>query len=275
MNTESVKDSYCVCPLCKQPLTPTIDGLFCQRDGVEYSVKNGIVDFIVEDITKSTSPFLRSVDKIDEFAKIYEGPSWYGIMDKINAELDLPSYEDIAKTIVERVDAENGLGLDVACGTGFVTRHLAQKMRFVCGIDISMGMLEKATEYAREKEIGNIRFARGMAEKLPFADSVFDCATCSGALHLFQDTVEALREMARVMKKGARLAVMTIVKGDLSTFKMILERLGASTLFEEETLEATHMFDVEELDSYLSQTGFKGFAYNIYGPFILFNAEKG
>jgi len=278
MNDDGKKgsqDSYYVCPVCKQPLTPKINGLFCQRDGVEYPVKNGIVDFILEDLTESTSPALRSVDKIDELAKIYEGPSWYGIMDKINAELDLPSYEDIAKTIVERVDAENGLGLDVACGTGFVTRHLAQKMRFVYGIDISMGMLEKATEYAREKEIGNIRFARSMVERLPFPDGVFDGVTCSGALHTFQDTVEALSEMARVMKKGARLAVMTIVKGDLSTFKMILERLGASTLFEEETLEATHMFDVEELDSYISQTGFKGFAYNIYGPFILFNAEKG
>ena len=111
-------------------------------------VKNGIVDFIVEDITKSTSPVLRSVDKMDEFAKIYEGPLWYGIMDKINAELNLPSIEDMVKMMTEMVDAENGVGLDVACGTGFVTRHLAQKMRLVYGIDISMGMLEEATEYA-------------------------------------------------------------------------------------------------------------------------------
>jgi len=276
MNTESVKDSYYVCPLCKQPLTPTIDGLFCQRDGVEYSVKNGIVDFIVEDITKSTSPFLRSVDKIDEFAKIYEGPSWYGIMDKINAELNLPSIEDMVKMMTERVDAENGVGLDVACGTGFVTRHLAQKMRLVYGIDISMGMLEEATKYAREKEIENIRFARSMVENLPFPNGVFDGVTCSGALHLFQDTVEALNEMARVMKRGARLAVLANAKGDLSVFKRLFERSGTSIPFgEEESLEMLHLFDAEELDSYLSQTGFKGFAYTIYGPFILFHAEKG
>ncbi|MGB8311360.1 MAG: methyltransferase domain-containing protein [Halobacteriota archaeon] len=276
MNTESVKDSYYVCPLCKQPLTPTIDGLFCQRDGVEYSVKNGIVDFIVEDITKSTSPVLRSVDKIDEFAKIYEGPSWYGIMDKINAELNLPSIEDMVKMMTERVDAENGVGLDVACGTGFVTRHLAQKMRLVYGIDISMGMLEEATKYAREKEIENIRFARSMVENLPFPNGVFDGVTCSGALHLFQDTVEALNEMARVMKRGARLAVLANAKGDLSVFKRLFERSGTSIPFgEEESLEMLHLFDAEELDSYLSQTGFKGFAYTIYGPFILFHAEKG
>ena len=279
MNTDDKmewQDSYYVSPLSKQPLTPKTNGLFCQRDGIEYPVKNGIPDFVVEDLAESTSPVLRSVDKLDEAAKIYEGPSWYGIWDKISAELNLPSIEDMVKMMMERVDAENGVGLDVACGTGFVTRHLAQKMRLVYGIDISMGMLEEATKYAREKEIGNIRFARSMVEKLPFPDGVFDGVTCSGALHLFQDTVEALNEMARVMKSGARLAVLANAKGDLSAFNRLFERSGTSFPFgEEESLEMMHFFDVGELDSYLSQAGFKGFMYDIYGHYVLFHAEKG
>ena len=196
-------------------------------------------------------------------------------MDKVNAELGLPSIEDMAEMMTEMVDAENGLGLDVACGTGFITRHLAQKMRLVYGIDISMGMLEKAVEYAGEKGIENIRFARSMAEKLPFPDGVFDGVICSGALHLFQDTAEALNEMARVMERGARLVVQTFVKLDLSNFRKSFECLGAGNPFVAEALEAVHFFDVEELERYLSQTGFKGFAYDIYGPSILFHAEKG
>jgi ubiquinone/menaquinone biosynthesis C-methylase UbiE len=269
------QDSYYVCPVCRQPLTHKINGLFCKRDGVEYPVKNGIVDFVTEDLTKSTSPVLRSVDKLDDLAKIYEGPSWYGTMDTIHAELGLPSIEEGATMMTEMVDAKDGLGLDVACGTGFITRSIAQKMRLVYGIDISMGMLEKATEYARERGIGNMRFARSRAERLPFPDGVFDGVTCSGALHTFQDTAEALSEMARVMKSGARLAVLTFMKQDPSTLEMIFERLGASNIFGEVGLEASHLFDVEELDNYLSQTGFKGFAYNVYGPYILFHAEKG
>ncbi len=282
MNTESVKDNNYVCPVCKQPLTPKTDGLFCQQEGVEYPVKNGIVDFVVEDLTESTSPVLRLVDKMDELAEIYEGPLWYGIIDKTSAEFGLPSIEEGAKMMTEMVDAENGVGLDVACGTGFVTRHLAQKMRFVYGIDISMGMLEMATEYAREKGIGNVCFARGMAEKLPFPDDLFDGVTCSGALHLFPDTVEALSEMARVLKKGARLAADTVVKEDLSARKRFFECLGANAPFNEESPEVNeespeilHIFDVEELGNYLSQAGFKGFTYTIYGFFILFHAEKG
>ena len=279
------KESYYVCPVCKQQLTPAKHGLFCRRDGVEYPVKNEIVDFITEDLTKSTSPFLRAVDRFDDLAKIYEGPSWYGIMDKINAELGFPSIEEMAKMLTEMVDAEGGVGLDVACGTGFIARSLAQKMHLVYGIDISLGMLEKATEYAREGGIKNVCFAHSRVEKLPFPDEIFDGVTCSGALHTFYDTAEALGEMARVMKSGTRLAVLTFVKHDLSIFKMIFERQAANNPFGEEPLEALraggealkglHLFDAEELERYLSQTGFKGFAYNIYGPYILFQAEKG
>jgi hypothetical protein len=68
---------------------------------------------------------------------------------------------------------------------------------------------------------------------------------------------------------------MTFVKQGLPTLKMIFERAGASNLFGEVGLEALHLFDVEELETYLSQTRFKGFAYNLYGYFMLFHAEKG
>ena len=293
---------YYVCPICKQPVTPTVNGLFCPRDGVEYPVHNGIPDFVIEDQTKSPNPFLRSFDgaaKTYEGPSSNEGPSWYGVMDQINAQLRIPSMEEMRRTLTKMVDAKNGLGLDVACGTGFVTRSIAQNMRLVYGIDLSVGMLEQATEYAREKGIRNVCFARSSAERLPFPDAVFDGVTCSGALHTFPDTVETLDEMARVMKTGARLAVLTLSKGDLSAFKMIselLEEPAFKRLFEsgtsiplllklirnsdvdrlEKSLSQTgiHLFDVEELGTYLSQTGLKGFAYNIYGPFILFQAEK-
>jgi ubiquinone/menaquinone biosynthesis C-methylase UbiE len=280
------QDTYYVCPVCKQPLAPTTNGLCCQRDGVEYPVKNGIPDFIAEDLTKSTSPFLRSISEFNTLANIYEGPSWYGTIDTILAELGLPSIEEGAKAMTEIVDAEGGVGLDVACGTGFFTRPLAQKMRLVYGIDVSMGMLEQATEYARERGIRNIRFAPSRVERLPFPDSLFDGVTNCGSLHLFQDTVEALKEMARVMKSGARLAVQTFVKGDLSIFKKYYERIPrelqeALHLFDEEGLgslnameQMLHLFEVEELRSYLSQAGFRGFKYDVYEGRMLFHAEK-
>jgi uncharacterized protein YbaR (Trm112 family) len=64
MNVKSMKDDNYVCPVCKQPLSPTANGLRCQREGVEYPIKNGIVDFVTEDLTKSTNFFFKFADKI-------------------------------------------------------------------------------------------------------------------------------------------------------------------------------------------------------------------
>jgi len=74
-NKKGSHDNYYVCPVCKQPLTPKVNGLFCKQEEVEYPVKNGIVDFVTENLTKSTSPVLRSVGELDALATVYEGPS--------------------------------------------------------------------------------------------------------------------------------------------------------------------------------------------------------
>jgi len=54
---------------------------------------------------------------------------------------------------------------------------------------------------------------------------------------------------------------------------MILEHMGWKSLGKEAS-GALHIFDVEELDNYVSQTGFKGFTDNTYGPYIPLHAEK-
>jgi SAM-dependent methyltransferase len=243
-----------------------MNGLFCQRCGAEYPVRSGIPDFILEDLSKSTNPILRSVSSIDKLAKIYETWLWYPIVYHFYGGLFIPSVREEVKMITEMANAENGLGLDIACGTGLFARSLARKMHLVYGVDMSIGMLKKATEYADREKIGNIRFARARAEKLPFPNSLFDGAICCGALHLFPGTLEALGEIARVMKKGARLAVMTFVKRRLFRFRTVYEHLRNS--------HGAHIFDVEEIDRYLSQTGFKDFKYDVYGSMILFRAEK-
>ena len=259
------KSEY-VCPVCKSPLSSMPDELFCRQCKAEYPAKSGIPDFVLEDLSKSKHPVLSSVSGLDKLAKIYETRLWYPIVYHVYGGLFIPSVEEEVKMVTDMVNAADGLGLDVACGTGLFTRSIARKMRRVYGIDISMGMLQKATEYAEKEKIGNIRYARAMAEKLPFPDRLFDGVICCGALHLFPETVDALGEMARVMKKGARLAVMTFVGRRFFRFKRIREHLRKD--------HGAHVFDVDEMDSYLSETGFKDFTYKIYGSMILFHAEK-
>jgi demethylmenaquinone methyltransferase/2-methoxy-6-polyprenyl-1,4-benzoquinol methylase len=56
--------------------------------------------------------------------------------------------------------------LDVACGTGFLTRHLHGE---VVGLDQSPAMIEVA-----QAQVPHARFVRGDAIELPFEDGAFD-----------------------------------------------------------------------------------------------------
>jgi len=95
--------------------------------------------------------------------------------------------------------------LDVGCGTGVLARHVAQRvgpMGSVTGLDVNDGMLEVARRHAPEVE-----WRQGRAEAMPFEDSVFDAAVSQFAAMFFEDRVQAVREMARVVRPGGRIAV--------------------------------------------------------------------
>lgn len=95
--------------------------------------------------------------------------------------------------------------LDVACGTGVVSREAATvtgDAALVTGIDISPGMLTVARDACP-----TLDWRPGDATDLPFADAVFDRVVCQFGLMFFSDPVKALEEMLRVLKPGGRIAV--------------------------------------------------------------------
>ena len=97
--------------------------------------------------------------------------------------------------------------LDVACGTGIAARHLAAitgPTGAVAGLDRNEGMLAVARRKAAEVE-----WRLGRAEALPFGDGTFDAVVCQFGLMFLYDQVQALREMARVLRPGGRLVVAT------------------------------------------------------------------
>ena len=98
--------------------------------------------------------------------------------------------------------------LDIACGTGAVTRAAAARVGpngSVCGLDISPNMLEQAAESA-----GSIRPAiewrQGDTTRLPYDDARFDRVVCQQGLQFFADRVAAAREVRRVLVPGGRAA---------------------------------------------------------------------
>lgn len=108
------------------------------------------------------------------------------------------------RRLVRKVGVGHGDSvLDIACGAGEWLLACKQRGANVSGIDLS----ERAIEVCREL-IPDGEFRSGPAEKLPFEDARFDCVTCLGSLEHFVNQEEALREMRRVAKDGARILIL-------------------------------------------------------------------
>jgi SAM-dependent methyltransferase len=99
--------------------------------------------------------------------------------------------------------------LDVACGTGALTRELARRLApggRVVGFDLAQPMLDMARSQPLDGA-ATIEFVQGSAEQLPFADGDFSIVTCQQGLQFFPDRAGALSEFRRVLEPGGRLAV--------------------------------------------------------------------
>ncbi|MEU1199046.1 class I SAM-dependent methyltransferase [Streptomyces sp. NPDC005813] len=97
--------------------------------------------------------------------------------------------------------------LDVACGTGIVTRRLAADrpgLR-VTGVDSSAGMARTAAARLPGAVV------LGDSRRLPFADGSFDALTVIWLLHLLADAEAVVAEAARVLRPGGVL-VTTVDK---------------------------------------------------------------
>jgi len=106
----------------------------------------------------------------------------------------------IEKQILDQLK-KNATVLDLGCGTGRTTRHLADMGHHVIGIDISPLMIQKAHELHPD-----IAFKVGDATKLDFPDNIFDAVLFSfnGLDCIYPETqrTEALKEIHRVLKNG-------------------------------------------------------------------------
>lgn len=109
--------------------------------------------------------------------------------------------------LAERVSAELPEGsavLEVAPGPGYFAIELAKCGRYsIAGLDISHTFVEIARGNAATAGV-RVDFRQGNASHMPFANDSFDFLLCRAAFKNFGEPVQALKEMARVLKPGGR-----------------------------------------------------------------------
>jgi ubiquinone/menaquinone biosynthesis C-methylase UbiE len=98
--------------------------------------------------------------------------------------------------------------LDVACGTGLVTRLAAERVGAggsVTGLDIDPGMLAVARS-ASPSDL-SIIWQQASADALPYPDGAFNVVLCQMGLQFLQHKLTALREMRRVLVSDGRAII--------------------------------------------------------------------
>jgi len=102
--------------------------------------------------------------------------------------------------------------LDLACGTGAVSREAARVAGVdgaVIGVDLGEPMLAVARAQPAEPGAAPIAYRQGVAGALPLDDASVDALVCHHGFQFFDDRPRALREMIRVLVPGGRLAIAT------------------------------------------------------------------
>ena len=123
--------------------------------------------------------------------------------DLINRLMTFGLDQSWRRSTVEALALPTGaLVLDLACGTGDLSRLATKAGYRVVGADLSAGMLSanRAGNPVMEADVS----------QLPFGDATFDGIVCGYALRNFTHLGGALDETARVLRPGGRLAVLEV-----------------------------------------------------------------
>jgi demethylmenaquinone methyltransferase/2-methoxy-6-polyprenyl-1,4-benzoquinol methylase len=95
--------------------------------------------------------------------------------------------------------------VDLACGTGDFCELAAERGARVAGIDFALQMLRSARERGLDCAL-----VQGDAEWLPFCSGSVDVVTCGFALRNFVSLEAVMREIARILKPGGRVALIDV-----------------------------------------------------------------
>jgi ArsR family transcriptional regulator len=140
---------------------------------------------------------------------------------------------------------------DLACGTGPATAALAPYVRRVIGVDQSAAMLKAARR--RTAGLRNVELRRGALEALPLEAASCDAALLLLALTYVEDLALAVREAARVLRPGARLVVVDLLRHDRDEFRREMGQLRLG-------------FEVDEMRALLDDSGLTGLSVHALAP---------
>jgi len=135
---------------------------------------------------------------------------------------------DLDRVPVEAIDSFAGVGyyfhlldemegarvLDLGSGSGmdsFIASLKAGPEGSVTGLDMTDAQLAKAQALRQRDGFANVTYVKGYIDAAPFEDGSFDVVISNGVINLAVDKVKVFKEVARLLRRGGRLAIADIV----------------------------------------------------------------
>ena len=108
-----------------------------------------------------------------------------------------------AKDIIQRegIDPKGKTALEVGSGGGILTEEIAKMGFRTRGIDPADQSVVTASNHAKASGL-DIRYEKGVGERLPYGDASFDIVFCCDVLEHVQDLPKVISEISRVLKPG-------------------------------------------------------------------------
>jgi ubiquinone/menaquinone biosynthesis C-methylase UbiE len=133
------------------------------------------------------------------------------------------------RLVMSLPDGDYARVLDVGCGTGFTATAMARRfdVRTLVGVDPAEGMLEVFASKLDDLPGVDVELRAEGVMEMDVPDGSFDAVTCAMALHWFPDKAAAVARMARALRPGGVIGILTAGRGGEDAWRELLERVGA------------------------------------------------
>lgn len=173
----------------------------------------------------------------ERYAKLYKY-----VIEETNRKM----YKNICSEIITNLNKKQNV-LELACGSGQITKRIVDKVNFLTATDFSPNMVKETSKRVNAK---NVTFDVCDATKINYEDNSFDVVIISNALHIMPSPEKALKEIKRILKKdGIVIAPTFVYEGKINTPLLYMaEKLGHKVF---------HKWDSKMYSDFVKENGFK------------------
>lgn len=152
-----------------------------------------------------------------DHAKIW---NFYAPVYNLFMRMNQTAYEEIYKKIRKTIADKKVL--ELACGTGLISNHVADVSEKYIATDFAENMLIQAQ---KKKFTDKLHYMKADASALPFENHSFDVIIISNALHIIPNPEKVLSEIARVLKTGGILIAPNFIHVNQNSSVQIMSKL--------------------------------------------------